>query len=283
MTIDKILYSEAQPGEPFPASPGEGNRVVLTVSNHIAELCLNRPEKLNALDLPAFEQLNGMITRLHEARDVRVVILHGAGPAFCAGLDLAAMRHGGLHIDLTCRTDEGANLVQQAGWGWRTLPVPVIAAVQGVAYGGGLQIIAGADIRIGSPDARLAIREIHWGLVPDMAGMALWRGCVRDDVLRELIMTGREISGIEAQQAGLLTSLAADPLAQARALAASIAQRSPDAVRAAKRLANLAVSGMDARELLLAESSAQMALKGRANQREAVQAYLDRRSPLFTD
>ena len=269
--------------DPLPATRAGKDRIVLTVGDHVAELCLNRPDKLNALDLPMFEKLNGIAARLHEMSDVRVVILHGAGRAFCAGLDLAAMQEGGLGIDLTSRADNGANVVQQAAWGWRTLPVPVIAAVQGVAYGGGLQIIAGADIRIGSPDARLAIREIHWGLVPDMAGMALWRGCVRDDILRELILTGREIYGEEAQRAGFLTSLAVDPLEQARMLAATIAQHSPDAVRAAKQLANLAASGAEVRNVLLAESSAQQALKGTPNQREAVQASVDRRQPRFTD
>lgn len=283
MTDERTSHDAVMAADPVPASHAEANRVVLTVDNNIAELRLNRPEKLNALDLQTFEQLSAMIARLREARDVRVVILHGAGRAFCAGLDVAAIREGGLRIDQSSRTDEGANLVQQAGWGWRTLPVPVIAAVHGVAYGGGFQIIAGADIRIGSPDVRLAIREIYWGLVPDMAGMALWRGCVRDDVLRELMMTGREVSGIEAQNAGLLTSLTDDPLAQARALAASIAQHSPDAIRAAKRLANLAASGASARDLMLAESAAQQALKRGANQREAVQAYMQRRAPLFTD
>ena len=257
------------------------DRVVLTIGDHVAEVCLNRPDKLNALDLPMFMRLGEVIAQLGEARDVRVVVLHGVGRAFCAGLDLAAMTQGGLGIDLTTRTSGGTNVVQQAAWGWRALPVPVIAAVQGVAYGGGLQILSGADVRIGSADARLAIREINWGLVPDMGGMALWRHCVRDDILRELMLTGREFTGEEAQRTGFLTFVAPNPLEQARSLAATIAGRSPDAVRAAKRLANLAASGAAEHDLLMAESSAQHALRGAPNQREAVQALLERRPPLF--
>lgn len=270
-------------GDPDPASDETGDRVILTVADHVAEVCLNRLEKLNALDVAMFDCLHAIIAQLHGARDVRAVVLHGAGRAFCAGLDLAAMQQGGAGLNLEARPTGEANIVQQAAWGWRTLPVPVIAAVQGVAFGGGLQILSGADIRIGSEDARLAIREIDWGLVPDMAGMALWRGCVRDDVLRELILTGREISGAEAQRAGLLTFLAPDPLERARMIAATIARRSPDAVRAAKQLANLAASGAEPRDVLLAESTAQQALKGTHNQREAVQAFFERRPPQFTD
>ena len=265
------------------ASDATDDRVVLTITDHVAEVCLNRPQKLNALDRAMFERLNRIIAQLQEACEVRAVVLHGAGRAFCAGLDLAALQNGGAGFDLMARAASDANVVQQAAWGWRTLPVPVIAAVQGVAFGGGLQILSGADIRIGGENARLSIREINWGLVPDMAGMALWRGCVRDDILRELMLTGREISGVEAQQAGLLTVIATDPLERARALAATIAQHSPDAVRAAKKLANLATSGAEARDLLLAESVAQQALKGAPNQREAVRAFMERRPPAFTD
>lgn len=266
-----------------PAAVPVDDRVTLTIADHVAELCLNRPDKLNALDLPMFERLACLIAQLQEARDVRAVVLHGAGRAFCAGLDLAAMETGGLGLDLLRRDHGDANLVQQAAWGWRTLPMPVIAAVQGVAFGGGLQILSGADIRIGCAGARLAIREVNWGLVPDMAGMALWRGSVRDDVLRELILTGRDVSGEEAQRAGFLTLVAPDPLAEARRLAATITERSPDAVRAAKHLTNLASSGLNARDLLLAESSAQKALKGTPNQREAVRAAIERRAARFAD
>lgn len=267
----------------LPAIDAKQKRVLLTINDHIAEVCLNRPDKLNALDLPMFEYIGAILDQLRDRSDVRVVVLHGAGRAFCAGLDLVAMQKGGIGLDLLTRTNGSANIVQQAAWGWRALPVPVIAAVQGVAYGGGLQILSGADIRVGSHDARMAIREVHWGLIPDMAGMALWRSCVRDDILRELMLTGREFSGEEGQRIGFITSVASDPLEQARALALTIAKQSPDAVRAAKQLANLAASGTTVDALMMAESTAQVALKGSPNQREAVNAFQERRTPLFTD
>lgn len=257
--------------------------VSLSISGHVAEVCLNRPEKLNALNGEMFAGLAKVIATLSEMPEVRAVVLRGAGTAFCAGLDLAAMQEGGLGIDLRERSFGEANLVQQVAWGWRTLPVPVIAAVDGVAFGGGLQILSGADIRIGSAAARLAIREIWWGLVPDMAGMALWRSLVRDDLLRELILTGREFSGEEALRIGFLTHLATDPLEHARSLAAAIAGRSPDAIRAAKQLCNLAATEADAGELLRAESDAQHWLKGSANQREAVASAMERREARFID
>jgi enoyl-CoA hydratase/carnithine racemase len=165
---------------------------------------------------------------------------------------------------------------------WRDVPVPVIAAVHGVAFGGGLQVALGADIRIVAPDTRLSVMEIKWGLVPDMAGMVLMRELARDDVVRELTYTGRIFSGEEALRIGFATRVSADPLAEALQMAHDIAQKSPDAVRAGKRLLNGSAS-MSAAELLLAKSVEQKALIGSANQAEAVKANMERRAPLFAD
>ena len=180
------------------------------------------------------------------------------------------------------RTHGIANAWQQAAYVWRTLPVPVIAAIHGVAFGGGFQIALGADIRYVAPDARLAILEIKWGIVPDMSGIALMRELARADVIRELAMTGRVFSGTEALAYGFATSLHADPLAAARATAKEIAARSPDAVRAVKRLLNRA-SDDDAAALLLAESKEQAALIGSPNQIEAVRAGVEGRAGRFVD
>jgi enoyl-CoA hydratase/carnithine racemase len=183
-------------------------------------------------------------------------------------------------VELAARTHGLANDFQQVAWGWRTLPVPVIAAVHGVAFGGGLQIASGADIRIAAPDARLSVMELKWGIVPDMAGFALWRGTVRDDVLRELTYTAREFGAEEAQALGFVTRIAADPHAEALALARAIAGRNPQAIRAAKRLANLETG---AAEILAAESGEQAALLRSPNQIEAVMANMQNRAPHFTD
>jgi enoyl-CoA hydratase/carnithine racemase len=255
-------------------------RVTTTVTDGIAEVRLTRGDKMNAIDPAMFDALIDTIDTL-QASPVRCVVLSGEGRAFCAGLDMASMAAGAGGIDLATRTHGPANRVQQVAWGWRTLPMPVIAAVHGLAFGGGMQIMAGADIRIAAPYTRFAIMEAKWGLVADMAGFALWRD-VRGDVLRELAYSAREFDGAEAQATGFVTRLAGDPYAAAMDLARTIATRSPDAVRAAKRLANLA-NEAGAKAILAAESAEQQALLGRPNQVEAVRAGMERRAPGFID
>lgn len=264
-------------------------RVRVTIAESgVAEVALTRADKMNALDIAMFDAIAAAITQLKNEPRVRAVVLHGEGRAFCAGLDMgrfskiAEGADGGVR-DLRARTHGIANSAQYLGLGWRELPVPVIAAVQGVAFGGGLQLALGADIRLIAPDARMSVLEIKWGLVPDMAGIALMRGLLRDDVARELTYTGRIVEGTEAVALGLATRVCADPLAEARALAAELAQRSPDALRAAKRLWNQALAGASEAALLQAESDEQVALMGSTNQVEAVRANLDKRAPVFRD
>jgi enoyl-CoA hydratase/carnithine racemase len=251
----------------------------------VADVCLVRGDKMNALDFAMFDAIVAAITRLKSEAGLRAVVLHGEGRAFCAGLDMGrfgAMSEGGGSglRDLRTRTHGIANSPQYVAWGWRELAVPVIAAVHGVAFGGGLQLALGADIRLVTPDLKMSVREIHWGLVPDMAGMVLMRDLLRDDVARELTYTGRVVLGDEAVRIGLATRSCADPLAEARALAAEIANRSPDAIRACKRLLNQAHAVDDA-ALLLAESVEQSAVMGGAHQLEAVRANLEKRAPVF--
>lgn len=256
-------------------------RVTIAVADGIADVRLNRPDKMNALDPTMFAGIAAAIEALRERRDVRCVVLSGEGRGFCAGLDMASMASGP-GLELAERRFGIANLAQQVAWGWRTLPQPVIAAVHGVALGGGFQIIAGADVRIARADCRFAIREAHWGLVPDMAGIALWRTLARDDVLRELTYTAREFDGVEAERLGFVTRVAEDPQAEALALARVIAGRSPNAVRGAKRLYNLAADA-DAAAILEAETTEQVTVIGSANQREQVAANMEKRAAVFRD
>ncbi len=236
-------------------------RVSISISDGIADVRLVRADKMNALDAAMFDALVAATERLSREKGVRAVVLSGEGRAFCAGLDMgrfAAMKDGGNGVpggenrDLTIRTHGKANFAQQAVWGWRQLPVPVIAAVHGVAFGGGFQLALGADMRFLSQDARMSIMEIKWGLVPDMAGTPILASLVRDDILRELTYTGRIFSAQEAQGYGLATRICDDPRAAALEMAREIAGKSPDAIRAAKRmLNNLSV---DPTAALLAES-----------------------------
>jgi len=255
-------------------------RVTMTIADGIADVRLTRPDKMNAIDPAMFDALIDTIETLRTS-PARCVVLSGEGRAFCAGLDMASMAAGAADLDLTTRTHGAANRVQQVAWGWRTLPMPVIAAVHGLALGGGLQIMAGADVRIAAPDTRFAILEAKWGLVADMAGFALWRD-VRSSLLRELAFSAREFAAEEAVRGGFVTRLADDPQGAAMVLARAIAARSPDAVRAAKRMANLADEA-DAATILAAESVEQQALLGKPNQVEAVRAGMERRAPAFRD
>jgi enoyl-CoA hydratase/carnithine racemase len=249
----------------------------------VAQVRLIRGDKMNALDAEMFDRLIEAGQALQTAKGLRAVVLAGEGRAFCAGLDLSNFgRERGDEPPLTERTFGNANRAQQVAVQWRKLPVPVIAAVHGVCFGGGLQIASGADIRVVAPDTRMAIMEMKWGLVPDMGGYALWRGLIRDDFLRELTYTNREFTGEEAFAFGLATHVDADPLAKATEIAATIADRSPHAIRGAKRLAN-AMADKNTDSLLMEESLEQHQLMGGKNQIEAVMAGMQKRRASYED
>jgi enoyl-CoA hydratase/carnithine racemase len=261
-------------------------RVTVRLEGGVADVRLARPEKLNALDGEMFEALVATGERLARDRGLRAVVLSGEGRAFCAGLDVAGFlggRGGGAPRDLFARSPGSpANFAQRAAWVWTEVPVPVIAAIHGVAFGGGLQIALAADLRFVAPDARLSVMEIKWGLVPDMSGTQTLRRLVRLDVAKELTFTGRIVAGAEAVEIGLATHLADSPREAALALAREIAGRSPSAVRAAKRLLDASgVVGVE--EGLRLEEELQRGLLGRPNQVEAVRANAEKREPRFED
>ncbi|MDT9012506.1 MAG: hypothetical protein RL671_2095 [Pseudomonadota bacterium] len=250
----------------------------------VAQVRMIRTDKMNALDPAMFDTLLEAGEVLYAMPGLRAVVLAGEGRSFCAGLDLTSMAQTNRHdaVPLTERTHGNSNRPQQVAMQWRKLPVPVIAAVHGVCFGGGLQIASGADIRIVAPDARMAVMEMKWGLVPDMAGYALWKGMIRDDVLRELTYTNREFSGEQAGEYGFATIVDANPVARATAIAAEIANRNPHAQRAAKRLFNRYLE-ISTDEILMAESIEQTALIGSRNQIEAVRSQMEKRKGEFVD
>ncbi len=267
-------------------------RVSLTVADGIADVRLNRPDKLNAIDGAMFQALAEVGAAIAADTSVRAVVLSGEGRAFCAGLDFASFRGmaggSGTGPDVgeaqpkLERFPSGANRAQQAGWVWQDVPVPVIAAVHGFAYGGGLQIALGADIRFVAPDARLSIMEVKWGLIPDMSGTQSLRRLVRLDVAKELTFTGRIIDGREALALGLATHVSDTPRDDAMTLAREIAGRSPHAVRAAKQLWNT-TDRCTLEEAFRIEETTQRSLIGTPNQVEAVMANVEKRAPEFTD
>ncbi|WP_158971057.1 crotonase/enoyl-CoA hydratase family protein [Chachezhania sediminis] len=258
------------------------SRVSVTYENHIAHVTLTRADKMNALDREMFEAIVAAGQEV-AASGARACVISGEGKAFCAGLDLASFAAHGSDdptLRLMERTFGDANRAQEVAMVWRRVPVPVIAAVHGVAFGGGLQLALGADIRIAAPGTKFAVMEMKWGLVPDMGGMALLPTLMRSDVLRLLTYTARPVEVDQALAWGLVTEIAEDPLAAAMAIARDIAQRSPKAIRAAKRLIEVAESETRT-EVLLAESREQVDLIGKPEQMEVVAAQMQKRAPVF--
>jgi enoyl-CoA hydratase/carnithine racemase len=268
------------------------DRVIVTITDGIAEVRFNRADKRNALDREQFAAIAEAGESLKTAEGVRAVVLVGDGESFCAGLDFSIfgdMAGGDGTGSSNDRGNPGAidegritHLGQQICWVWQELPMPVIAAVHGHALGGGFQIAMGADIRIAHPDTKWSVREVHWGLVPDMTGTFMLSKLVRQDIARELTYTARMIGGREAHELGLVTRLSDTPYDDAMALAREIAGRSPGAVRGAKSLFNrMFVEG--AAEQFEMEREVIRAQIGTPNQVEAITANMQQRAPQFTD
>lgn len=250
------------------------DRVAVNIQeNGIAVVTLSRPDKMNAIDLAMFEAIADAGEALKNNRQVRAVVIHGDGAGFCAGLDLSSFAGEGPKALALGSPEIGKapNLYQKVAWVWKEVPVPVIAAVHGVCFGGGLQIALGADIRYVHKDTKLSILESKWGLVPDMAGTQILRDLCRVDIAKELTFTGRVFSGEQAVQYGIATEVVDDPLAKAMTTAQKIVGLSPDAMVYAKQLFE---GGWQCsrEEGLLMEETLQAKLIGSANQLEAIRA-----------
>ena len=264
----------------------------ISIENHIAHVRLNRPDNHNAIDGPVMNGLLQFARQMMQPGAVRVIVLSGNGKSFCAGLDMssfAEMSSGELSGDsenvaqaMQDISPGGANRAQQVGWLWQDVPVPVIAAVQGAALGGGLNLALGADIRIVHPAAQLGFVEITWGLLPDMSASQSLRRLVGLDRIKEMVLTGRKFSGEQAGHYGLATEVSETPLEDALAMAATIAARNPDAIRAAKKILNNAAL-VDIATGLAEEAAATRQLLGSPNQLEAVSAQFEGRAPSFQD
>lgn len=268
------------------------NALQIDIQDHIAHVRLNRPDSHNAIDGAIMNGLLEFARQMMDPGTVRVIVLSGNGKSFCAGLDMgsfAEMSSGALSSDsdnvaqaMQDISPGGANRAQQVGWLWQEVPVPVIAAMQGAALGGGLNLALGADIRIVHPAAKFGFVEINWGLLPDMSASQSLRRLVGLDRMKELVLTGRKFSGEQALQYGLATQLSETPLQDALAMARTIAERNPDAVRAAKQVLNNSAL-VDVAAGLAEEASATRQLLGSPNQLEAITAHFEGRTPNFQD
>ncbi|MEZ4333371.1 MAG: crotonase/enoyl-CoA hydratase family protein [Myxococcota bacterium] len=268
--------------------------VTIALHGPVADVRLNRPEKMNAVDPAMWRALSEAGGLLAETKGLRAVVLSGNGRAFCSGLDMASFQTMGRSdaagsggIDLAARPadaddDLPGNVFQRAALVWKRLPVPVVAALHGVAFGAGAQIALGADFRIAAPDLRFGVLEIKWGLIPDVGITQTLRDVVRLDVAKELVFTGRIVQAEEALALGLVTRVSNDPLAHATALAQEIASKSPDAIRLGKRLLDASWHADEATGLAL-EAKLQGRLIGSPNQLEAIRANFEKRAPKFED
>ncbi len=261
------------------------DRVNIEIQDHVADVVLNRPEKHNSIDLAMFEAIREAGRSIAADGSVRAVVLRGAGEHFCAGIDIDMFRADEAVVRKATMGpvgDSPANIYQAAAYVWREVPVPVICAIHGVAYGGGAQIALGADLRYARPDARLSIMEVKWGLIPDMAISTTLRNVMPVDRIKELAWTGRIVDGTEAERLGLVTAVHEDPAQAANAMATEISGRSPDAIRGMKRLFNEGWNLSEAKSLAL-EAEIQLEVANSENQAEAVRANLEKRAPKFRD
>ncbi len=265
-------------------------RVSVTMHEGIAHVRLTRPDKRNALDDAMFQAIAQAGEQVKHDTSVRAVVLSGDGASFCAGLDVGGFQamgsgssgDGSATAAGSMKDGRITHLAQQICWVWQEVPVPVIAALQGHALGGGMQLALGADIRIAHPDTKMSMREVHWGLIPDMTGTLRLSRLVRDDVMKDLVFTGRIFPASEGAALGLVTKLSDTPVDDAMAMAREIAGRSPDAVRGAKQLINR-LSNAGAAEHFAAEREIIFGLIGKPHQVEAITANFENRAPKFAD
>jgi len=256
--------------------------VTCSVADGIAHVRLSRPEKLNALTLQTLAELVATARELRSDRRLRAVVISGEGESFCAGLDFGTVlrQPGGIVKSFVPRPWRGTNTFQEACWAWRRLPVPVIAAVHGHCYGGGLQIALAADFRFATPDSDWSVLEGRWGIIPDMTGVQALSELVGIDTAKRLTMTGQKFSGKEARDLGLVTEVASVPVSAAEDFARELAARSPDALAAAKRLFNRSWTASP-RATFARERVEQLQLLLLANTKAAREAAFKRAVPSY--
>ena len=171
------------------------NLVSLQLEDGIALVTLNRPDKHNALNMAMFDAIDKVIKKIGKNRNIRVVIVSGAGESFCSGLDVkSVLSNPASAFRLLWKWLPGnANLAQRVSIGWRRLKVPVIMALHGKCWGGGMQIALGGDFRIASENCSLSVMEARWGLIPDMGGTPALLECVAGDQAMKLAMTAEVV------------------------------------------------------------------------------------------
>lgn len=246
-------------------------RVNVTIDNEIASVEFNRPDKRNALDLEMFCAIRDTIKKLKRMKSLRGVLLTGQGEDFCSGLDVKSVLLSKSHgIRLLWKWLPGQpNLAQFVSVGFRQLPVPVVSAIHGRCWGGGLQIALGTDFRIATPDASISIMEGKWGLIPDMGGTLALRECMPADQAMYLAMSAKELTAAEALEMRLLLEVHENPQERGREMLEELSRRSPDSIAGVKKLYQQAWHRND-RAMLARETWYQLRIIAGKNQSIAV-------------
>lgn len=261
--------------------------VQISIENNIGYLTLNRPEKKNALTLDMLSQIASAAHDLSNDPSVRVIIFHGTGGTFCSGMDTSVLMQFAARLDeikselTNPKSGDGITQFQAPVMALRQAPQPVISVIDGVAFGGGIQLALAGDFRFGALDCKLSIRESKWGLIPDMGITQCLPHYVRPDQAKDLIMTGRVVDAPEAFEMGLLSQIDADPMSKALEFAQTLLTRSPEVLRASKALVDQSWHGGP--EALRHEAILQSKIIGTPNQIEAAMAGMQKRDPSFSD
>lgn len=254
------------------------------VSQHIATVTLNRPDKLNSLNAALREEIHAVCDRIHDDDDIRVAILTGAGRGFCAGADLTGPRPEG------AETPSQNERLDDFGWVGRLasriyqLGKPTVAVMNGVAAGAGMSVSLACDLRVGSEVSRFKTVFAERGLSPDTGMSYFLPRLIGYGRAADLIFTSRDVRGEEAYRLGLLDRFVAegDMMSCAREVASQMAALPPMAIRSSKRVLQ---SNMDLdfhRALINESSGLQFARRSPADQKEQRASFLEKRKPKFT-
>lgn len=261
--------------------------VTIEKQGHIATVWLDRPDKLNAMNIPMWDDLPRAMDVLETDPETRVVIIAGKGRAFTAGIDLQALAMVGMGIEGNSEVVKRRALYQQIKQMQHTMtsiancPKPVIAAVHGHCIGAGVDLITACDIRLASPDATFSVRETRLGMVADVGTMQRLPKVIAPGHVAELAFTGKDINATRAKEIGLVNDIHQDVHQAAIDLAGEIAANSPLAVQGAKAILKAGENRS------IEEALDYMALWNAAflqsnDLQEAMVAHLEKRSPVFT-
>src|SRR5882724_10385764 len=259
----------------------------VTREGGLAWLTLNRPERLNAMSRELVAELRDYFSALADDRETRVVVMRGAGRAFCAGLDLKESQSGSDGVQSSVAAGLRAQrTISDLVMRMRRLPQPIIACVQGAASGGGFALALGADVRIAGESARMNAAFIRIGLSACDVGVSYFLPrMIGASVAAELLLTGNFIDAARAEKLGLVSRVVPDGELEdaARSLAGDMLRNTPLGLRLTKECLRMSLDAGSLEEVIALEDRNQVLAAGTADFREGVRAFLEKRPARFRD